>query len=87
MSRELYAYPRAFIFARSNEVASIRTELQIRDQVRVRSLVGFDLLPRLDVPERDLPRLVTRDDGVGQSGEGDNSHFRSDGRELVKRFL
>ena len=73
-----WAHPRALVLAAGDEVCPVLAELQIGDGVAMRALVVVDLLARLHVELRDLARLVSSDDHVGDVGEGADGRLRTD---------
>lgn len=74
-------YPRGLVLAARDEVRAVGGELQVGDDVHVRALVREDLFARLRVEERDLARLVAREDHAGHVGEGADRRFAADGVE------
>lgn len=61
MVHDRIAYPSGLVFAAGNEVRPVRAQLQVGDDLLVRALVVENLLPGLDIEERNFSGLVPGD--------------------------
>ena len=77
-TRSIATYPCGLILAARDAVCPVRAHLQVRNDITMCALVVVDLLARLHVELRDLARLVSSDDHVGDVGEGADGRLRTD---------
>jgi hypothetical protein len=85
-----FVHARALVLGAGDEVARIRRQLEVRDNIAVSALIALDLLARLRVEERNLARLVARQDRRAPRRErrkGAHGRLGSDRTELVRGRL